>query len=76
VPVSPSKSPAHEDLRAARERFDLTRVDLARLADCSLASLAALEAGAPIKRSAVRERAWRAIRAVEAERTGGLARAA
>jgi DNA-binding XRE family transcriptional regulator len=57
----------HADgLREARERAGLSRVELARRAGCSLASLANYEQGIiPIKGSEVLRRAWAALREVE-----------
>ncbi len=56
---------AGEELREARERLGLSRVDLARLAGCSLSMLGNLEQGAPVGRSGVLERAERALRNLE-----------
>lgn len=53
-------APGH-DLRTAREGAGLTRAELAALADCSLASLGNIEAGAVPKRSAVLDAAWAAL---------------
>lgn len=53
-------------LRPARERLGLSRIELAQRADCSLAYLANIEQGAPVRRSKVLERAWQALREAEA----------
>lgn len=58
------------ELRAARERIGLTRAQVARLADCSLAQLGNLEAGAIPHRSAVLERVY-AVLADRDERPAG-----
>jgi len=56
------------DLRAERERAGLTRADLAARVDCSLAMLGNLEAGAIPKRSAVLERVYAVLAALNDER--------
>jgi transcriptional regulator with XRE-family HTH domain len=53
-----------QSLRAARESAGITRAQLAGLAGCSLASLAAIEQGATPRRSLVLDRAWAALNAV------------
>lgn len=54
-------SGAGRDLREARERAGLTRVELAALAGCSLAQLASIEQGAVPKRSQVLRAALAAL---------------
>jgi transcriptional regulator with XRE-family HTH domain len=53
-----TRSQSGRDLRAAREKAGLTRVELARLAECSLAQLGSIEQGLTPHRSGVLERAW------------------
>jgi hypothetical protein len=49
-------------------------VQLAGLADCSMAALGNIEQGAVPKRSSVLDRAFAALAAVKAEQLGGLER--
>lgn len=54
-------------LRAARERLGVTRVELAARSGRSLAAIAAIEGGAVPKRSRVLDEAFAALRKIEAE---------
>jgi hypothetical protein len=49
------------NLRDARERANLTRAQLAAMADCSIAQLANIEWGAVPRHSKVLHRAWSAL---------------
>jgi transcriptional regulator with XRE-family HTH domain len=62
------KSARGQHLRAAREQAGLTRAQLAGIARCSISSLGFIEQGAVPERSAVLDRAWRAIEQIRAAR--------
>jgi predicted transcriptional regulator len=61
------------DLRRTRERLGVSRVQLAALAGCSLASLANIETGAVPRRSRVLAAAWEAIEQIDERRPVGAA---
>ncbi|MEA2152868.1 MAG: hypothetical protein QOI18_1101 [Solirubrobacteraceae bacterium] len=68
------RTSAGSDLGIARTRLGISRVQLAGLADCSMAALGNIEQGAVPKRSSVLDRAFAALAAVKAEQLGGLER--
>jgi transcriptional regulator with XRE-family HTH domain len=51
-------------LRATRKALGMTRAQLAAAAECSIASLGFIEAGAVPRRSQVLDRAWRVLDAL------------